>query len=221
MSNKQDEQKPGEISVNPLTYYQKPAIGQDHHEDLSPVQILFPTGGFGLGIAFKNPEHEHHGRERNTYGVITSAPTNSELDQTEKRGLVLTFMIIGVVNIILTTLMYVYADSADYSKVEPGTGFLPFTFEQVPSTRRNIERINFGFTIFILGLGMISVLIENTLGLSGYCLAIILNFFLATSSLPYLVFSFRYILDVGMLYIGLVIRSRFMYTFLPLHINRR
>jgi hypothetical protein len=215
------ETQPVDIKVNPLTYYQKPVIGQDNNEDLSPVQILFPTGGFGIGVAYKNPNQDANGRNDNhTSGMIASAPAYTDIDQTERRGLTIAFITIGIVNIILTSLMFAYADVSDSSKVEAGTAYLPSTLEEVPPHRRSIEKINFGFTILLMIIGMISVIAENTLGLSIYCLGIILNFLLGTSALPYFVYSFRYILDIGMLYIGLVIRSRFMYTFLPLHIHR-
>lgn len=216
-------QKPSadEIVINPLTYFQKPAIGQDNQEDLSPVQILFPNGGFGIGVALKNPEAEAAQRnETHRLGVLASAPSTTELDRKEKTGLLITFQILGIVNIILTSLLFAYADVADTSKVEPETGYLPDAFERISSERRGIEKVNFAFTILILIIGMVSAYIESALGLTGYCVAIVLNFFLATSSLSSFVYSFRYILDIAMLYIGLVLRSRFMYTFLPLNLHR-
>lgn len=224
MKEENNLQKPhanDEIVISPLTYHQKPAIGQDNQEDLSPVQILFPNGGFGIGVALKNPEAENTRRhETHRLGVLASAPSGTELDRAERRGLLIAFQIVGIVNIILTSLLFAYADTADSSKVEPETGYLPSGFERISSERRPIEKINFAFTIILLVLGMVSVFFENALGLTGYCVGIILNFFLANSSLSSFVFSFRYILDIGMLYIGLVIRSRLMYTFLPLNLHR-
>jgi hypothetical protein len=208
-------------NINPLTYFQKPAIGHDNNnEDLTPVEIIFPTGGVALGIAMKNPDAENALNASNNLGVLASAPAYSEFDIVEKRSLKLAFLVAGIVNLILTILLYAYADSADSSKVESGTGFLPFTLEQVSSERRPIEQVSFAFTIILLVLGMISALYEFSLGLSAYCLGIMLNFFLGTSALPFLVYSFRYILDIGMLYFGLVLRSRLLYTFLPLHLHR-
>lgn len=210
-----------DIVINPLTYYQKPAIGQDHQEDLSPVQILFPNGGFGIGVALKNPEAENqHRRETHRLGVLASAPSMTELDRKERLGLFITFQILGVINIILTCLLFAYSDVADLSKVEPQTGYLPSPFERISSNRRSIEKINFAFTILLLILGMVSTWFELTLGLTGYCIGIILNFLLANSALSSFVYSFRYILDIAMLYIGLVLRSRYMYTFLPLNLHR-
>lgn len=209
-----------EIKIHPLTYYQKPAIGQDNNEDHTPVQVVFPTGGFGLGIMMKNPDLENNTRNQNgNYGVITSAPASTDIDNSEKNGLILTFILLGIVNIILTCLMFGYADSTDSSKIAPQQEYLPLALDKVSSDRRYFEKVGFSFTIIMILVGMISAMCQNALGLSGYCLGIMLNFFLGTSSLPYFVYSFRYILDIAMLYIGLVLRSRFMYTFLPMHIH--
>ena len=41
-----------EVRIHPLVYYQKPQVGNSNSKDknLSPIQIIFPNGGFGLGI---------------------------------------------------------------------------------------------------------------------------------------------------------------------------
>jgi hypothetical protein len=188
-------------NINPLTYFQKPAIGHDNnnHEDLTPVEIIFPTGGVALGIAMKSPDAENNAHASNNLGVLASAPANSEFDIVEKRSLKLAVLVVGIVNLILTILLYAYADSADSSKVESGTGFLPFTLQQVPSQRRQLEQVSFAFTVILLVLGMVSALFEFSLGLSAYCLGIMLNFFLGTSALPFLVYSFRYIIYISIL----------------------
>jgi hypothetical protein len=206
-----------EIVCNPLTYYQKPAIGQDDTEQIPPAHLVFPTGGVGLGVAPRVANRDQNRGVR--HGVIVSGPVASPLDTVQKRGLVFAFNVLAIVNIVLTCLLYLKADEVDSSKVEPATSFLPFSLEKVDSERRPIEKISFGFTITIIVIGILSTITEFTLGVSIYSLAIILNFMLGTSALPYFVYSFRYILDIGMLYLALVIRSRLMYTFLPLHIQ--
>lgn len=46
--------------MNPLTYYQKPIIGDDERlgqptsEPCPPLQLIFPTGGFGIGVVVKD-----------------------------------------------------------------------------------------------------------------------------------------------------------------------
>lgn len=206
-----------EIECNPLTYYQKPAIGHDDLEQLPPAHLIFPTGGFGVGLA---PKVVNRDQNRGTrHGIIASAPVSSPMDGIQKSGLIFAFNVLAIVNIILTCLLYVYADVADPSKVVPGTTFLPFSLEKVNSHRRSIEVVSFGCTLAIIAVGMISTITQFTLGIAAYSLAIILNFMLGTSALPYFVYSFRYILDIGMLYLALVIRSRLMHSFLPLHIQ--
>jgi len=207
-----------EIIGNPFSYYQKPVIGQDDIEQLPPAQLIFPTGGTGVGIAPKIIHRDQH-RGGVRYGIIASSPVLSPIDNMQKRGLILAFNILAIVNIILTCLLYAYANEADSSKVEPGTNFLPFSLQKIDSHRRSIEVISFAFTLVIICIGSISSLTEFTLGISGYSIAIILNFILGTSALPYFVYSFRYILDIGMLYFALILRSRLMYSFLPLRIQ--
>lgn len=44
------------IKVNPLVFYQKPQVGNSHSSRKGdcPVQIIFPSGGFGLGIPLQD-----------------------------------------------------------------------------------------------------------------------------------------------------------------------
>jgi len=44
------------LKLHPLVFYQRPQIGNNNSisENPTPVQIVFPNGGFGLGIPIKN-----------------------------------------------------------------------------------------------------------------------------------------------------------------------
>ena len=44
------------VRIHPLVYYQKPQVGgvNANEKNISPVQIIFPNGGFGLGIPVKD-----------------------------------------------------------------------------------------------------------------------------------------------------------------------
>lgn len=45
------------VRIHPLVYYQKPQVGGGvgaNEKNISPVQIIFPNGGFGLGIPVKD-----------------------------------------------------------------------------------------------------------------------------------------------------------------------
>lgn len=209
-----------EVTVNPLVYYQKPAIGNEGTDDVPPVQIIFPTGGFGIGLAGKNSEGVgSEQRPTQQYGTLASPPNYSNLDLAEKQAIATGFLVVAVINIILTSLMFHYAKDVDLSKVQAAVSPLQGVFQRIPLHRRPIEVINFSFTIILLVLGVVSVITESTIGLSGYALGICLNFILGTSSLPYFAYALRYLLDVYMLYLGLVYRSRLMCAFLPLHLH--
>ena len=40
-------------SIHPFVYYQKPVIGADTTEDVVPIQTVFPSGGFAIGVPVK------------------------------------------------------------------------------------------------------------------------------------------------------------------------
>lgn len=214
-----EEVKDSEFAVNPLIYFQKPAIGRNG-DDLPPIQAVFPNGGFGLGIPIKVAEENELLQPDNIRsGVLASAPMNDNIDQYQKHALMLGFLCFGMSNLILTILMFVHADVVDLSRVEPIQGGLPTVFQLVSTNRTFTEKVNFGFVVFLLLLGMFSAVFENTLGLSMYALGITLNFFLASYALPNFIYSYRYLLDFAMLYMGLVLRSRLVFAFLPVFLN--
>lgn len=208
--------------IKRLTYYQKPIIGNDSGERLiTPLHLKFPSGGFGLGISSRDPNIVHINRERDaSFAVMASSPEYNSPDEFNFRGLQVTFFILAFMNILITSILYFQADVVDLSKVENQTRSIPSVFEIVSDERRNVEQVNYSFTIILIVLACISVIARNCLGLSIYCLSMLLNFILGTSSLPYFVYSFRYIFDISMFYIALVIRSRLMFTFLPLQQHR-
>ncbi len=215
-----DDIKCERISVNPVTYFQKPIIGNaGGSADLPPIQLIFPNGGFGLGIAVKEQTDEGL-LNSGDYPVIASGPEFSEMDEMENNGLRVAFFALAVCNLIITSLMFFRADTVDPTKVEYSVNPLPGVFEMVPSERRNVETVNYCFVVITLFVGCASTLVKFPLGLSAYALSVVLNFLLGTSSLPFFIYSLRYIFDVFMLYIGLVYRSRLMYAFLPAHVHR-
>ncbi len=207
------------ISVNPIKYFQKPIIGEDNGNSVPPIQLVFQGGGFGLGIAVK--EHNNTNVAINgEYPVILSGPETSEFDLMEKKGLKIAFLILAFINLVITCLMFTRADIVDLSKVESATNPLPSVFEIISGTRRHIEMNNFSFVLITLFIGSFSVAFDFPLGISVYAISIVLNFLLGTSALPYFIYCLRYVLDSFMLYVGLVYRSRLMYTFLPAHVHR-
>jgi hypothetical protein len=203
-----------------LVYYQKPCIGDERGvRTAPPVQLVFPGGGFGLGIPVKDADEVLHRGATNNFAVLASAPERASHDLTPLRGLQATFVVLAIVNLTITSAIYFNADSSDTSRVSPELSPTVGAFEEVSSNRRPVEDVDYAFTVIILVLGTMSAILESGLGVSAYCLATLLNFILGTSALPYFVYSTRYILDMFMLYFALVLRSRLICSFLPLHLR--
>lgn len=207
------------MGVKSLVHYQKPLIGSSSNTSkAAPVHVIFPSGSFSIGIPWKDDGGDQQSpRERGLqHSVLASGPDESNNDQLSFRGLQIAFCILGLLNIVITTYLFFRADAIDYSKVEIRLRSMPQVFGSTASERRAVEVVHYAFALILIVLGCVSVLMWNVLGISAYCLSIILNYVLGTSSLPYCMYSFRYLFDLVMLYVGLVIRSRLMVTFLPL-----
>lgn len=211
----------GDILVNPIMYYRKPALGQGGGDDITPIQVVFPSGGFALGLAVKDMEAGRASdRSEENDGVIVSAPMDSSLDRRQVREYKTAFLALAVINVVFSFLLFLYADVADTSKVEPGTGYLPSEFTEISSERRPIEKVNLAFFILLLLEGALSAIWEQPTGISVFVLGILLNFFLGTAALPFFVYSLRYVVDCCMIYVALVLRSRLTVTFLVLNPHR-
>lgn len=222
---------PEAITVNPLTYYQKPLIGNERlgqapQEHYPPVQLLFPTGGFSIGVKPKNENQAAAAENRDTanFVIVASPPMSEDSDNLERLWLKIAFCCLAMVNLIITSLMFFEADVADTTKVDavdPNHGGFPQIFEVASKSRRYVENVNYVMSIILLCVGVLSVIFEYTLGISAYCLGLVLNFMLGTYSIPLFIYAYRYILDIVALYLALVFRTRLTCTFLPLHIHRQ
>lgn len=201
-----------------LIYYQKPCIGNDRGvRSTPPVQLVFPGGGFGLGVSGKSAPDANNVDNDRGYAVLASGPERTSADLLSLRGLQITFLVLAFFNLVITTCLYYNASTADTSSVSKNTSPTTGVFDDVDGNRREVERANYALSILVLSIGCISVMAESAVGVSSYCLAVLLNFILGTSALPYFVYSFRYIFDLVMLYFALVLRTRLTYTFLPLY----
>lgn len=166
----------------------------------------------------------------------------SEDDAAYRRGITFIFLALFIVNLVLTASLYANVSVLDLSKVEPYEGMItvcgnrypllhppyhfvllplgiPFYFGKVAETRTYQENLSFGFTIIILIIGAIAALAENPTLISAFCYALIMNFILGTQSLPSYAYSMRYILDIFMIYLGLVLRLKCNTSFLPVHMH--
>lgn len=225
LKESEEELKTDTISINPLLYFQKPEIGSNNRSEdtfIPPIQIAFPDGGFGIGSSIINASNRNPEQVLPENDVIIlSGPEATDVDVNERRSLKVAIVFLAVVNILFTATLFAYAQTVDTSLVEDATTTTPAVFQQVSQHRTSIERINFIFVIFSLCMGIVSVVLEIPLGVSAYCLAIVLNFILSTSVLPYFSYSFRYFLDLALLYFSLVFRTKIVFTFLPTHIHRQ
>lgn len=204
------------MTINPLTFYQKPAIGTKVY-DATPVQIVFPSGNFGIGIAASETVTQSPSPQLDLESaVLASGPEHTGVDMKELVGLKLAFILLGIVNIIITSIMYFRAREVDVSNVVRDISEPPRVFDQVSNSRTSAENAYYAFSILIIVMGMAASFFNHALGLSAYAIGIMLIFFLGTAALPYFIFSARYVFDVFMLYFALVQRSRLIFTFLPL-----
>lgn len=230
-------------TFQPFLYYKKPAIGsissygsQKQHAASAPVQILFPSGQIGVGIPAKDSTLEdglaieRPGLNVGSTTVICSGPENADIDRSQYRALLAVFLGLAFLNLVITCFLYSQAGVIDlslvgYPALNPNDPLgVPRAFQATSATRRSIEQSNFAWIILTLILGAASAFTESALGLSAYCLSVILNFLLSTYSIPNFVFSFRYIFDAFMIYFALVLRSKVVLHFLPViqpHFHQR
>jgi len=233
------------FSFQPFLYYKKPAIGsvssfgsQKQLAAAAPVQILFPSGRVGVGIPAIDSSledglaTERHGVSMGSTTVICSGPEYADLDRSQYRSLLIAFFCLAIINMTVTCFLFSRADISDSSHVgypaidtNITPSAVPHSFQAASSFRRSVEKSNFAWIILTLILGIVSAYFESAIGLSSYCLSVLLNFLLSIYAIPNFVFSFRYIFDAFMIYFALILRSKIVLHFLPvvqpLHSHQR
>jgi len=146
--------------------------------------------------------------------TIASYPEHSIADEKDRRSLIWLFYTLGFANIIITALLYAFATKADGSKLNSSENYLPSQLDRVANSRTPAEQEMFAFTILTILLGIISSVQKFPLGISVYILSTAIIFFCSASSIPYFVFSLRYILDGLMIYVAFALRARLIVNFL-------
>jgi hypothetical protein len=224
-NNSSESIKFDNVNFQSFYYYHKPSLGtissgRNGKPDNGPVQIISSLGSVGIGIPNKQPNLNgaFDASQDETNTVICSGPEDSNEDIDHLRSIIFAFLFLAAVNILITSLLYGYADIVDTSQVEYKVitdNVLLSTFDEISESRREIEVTNFIIVISTIIFGSISCITQNTLGLSIYCMAVCLNFILSVGSLPYFVYSFRYFFDIVMLYFALILRAKLSYFFLP------
>jgi hypothetical protein len=69
------------------------------------VQIVFPQGGFGIGLPSKDQDENQNRTNNVSHGVMASAPSDSPLDAFERRNLIIAFVAMALLNLIITILL--------------------------------------------------------------------------------------------------------------------
>ena len=207
-----------------LLYYQKPSLGKKKTtREKQPLQVSFPSGAVGIALSSSVLASAGSDNDNADSVVIVSETENDDIDLTERRWITAGFLMLALVNLIITSLMFQYADTTDASAVvEPsnyGDGSLPQPFEAVGSTRSSAENTYFAFIVLSTIGGSLAAAFQSALGLSAYGLTVIIMYIFGTAAQPYFVFSFRSIFDIWMLYMALVLRSKLLFCVLPVRIR--
>lgn len=209
------------MSSPEFIYYKKPVLGPTglkSSRSNEPLQVSFAAGSIGLGMPAVAADANPDNADAMSNVIIASGPEESMMDIRERRIIMFTFLVLAVVNVVLTCVLYQDASMVDLTLLDSSSS-QGQAFAKLPENRSFLERINFGFTIFIIVYGAVSVLYENPLGISIYALSITLNFLLGLSAVPYFIYSLRYFLDTWMLYLALVLRSKLVLSFLPFYVR--
>ena len=112
------------VLVNSLLYYSKPTLGNNNSaSDTIPLQLVHPNGCIQLGLVEKNTTRIGLGEDLdNPVVVVSNSNEKFASDMKVKDAIALGIVILGVVNIILTCLLYVNAEIVDPSKLVHNTG---------------------------------------------------------------------------------------------------
>ena len=173
-------------------------------------------GGFGIGVPIEKIEEiVQRGRET---AVLISSPGDSQADREERLTIKIAFILFAIINLTITSLMYVNDTTADPASVQPYNWYIASVFDKPNSQRPSqVQAVFTGFIVRMV-VGVIFVVFESALGVTLFAMGTLLELILGMAALPYYLYSFRYLLDMIMLYIALVFRSRITYSFLPTRI---
>ena len=213
--------------INPLQFSSKSSgtntqnRQRGNQDPPQPIQIINPVGNFGIALPVftKRSTQDDADRGFNMSTVVISGPEDEEIDRKKLLHLVTFSVLLGILNIIFTSLIYFYPNSVDISKVLPLTSqnTNQLAFVEIPEERSGAEEVLFYTTVLNLGLGIFSALFKQPLGLACHVLIMILIFFLGWTSIPFLMYTMRYTLDALCGYVALVLISRLTVNFLKIH----
>ena len=246
-NNSEDRQS---IEIHPMLYYVKQSLsgnalrnrnlrGRERDIDsLPPLQVAFVDGKCNIALPLKKrvirseegagtPENvdTREGRNRDGEGLlgrvaVTSHPEYSLAGMTRQNNLVYTFLLLGVINFVITCILFATAAEVDRSKIQyvstADRGALPGVFDEISPNRTSNENAVFAFTILNLFLGMYACIYKWATGLSLYSIVVTIMFVISMVNAPYFVYCFRYLLDMLMLFVGQELRAHLIVNFLSL-----
>ncbi len=203
------------ILVNRLLYHKKAAIGITTNVENDPIQIAFPNGTYSLGFVVNHREEEENVQEdRQLNTIVCATPENNPADKKQINTLVILFTALMIINLVISCLLFADASNVYNIKVDHSEYILPNAFTAVPSERTFNQKVQFAFIIITLLIGQYSVFVLSPLFISVYVLSVVLNFFLGMSTIPYFVYSLRYVLDAMMIQVALEIKNKITMSFL-------
>ena len=191
------------IKVKKMLFYVKQSLGENEESSIAPLQIIFPSGECGLALPMSKTSNVNINTERQLAGrvAILSQPENSNNYEHNITNLKLTFHALSLANIIATCILFSRADSIDTSKLSTiRTHILPQHFDSIKSCRTPQENTVFAISILLNIFGSIFVHINWNIGINFYAVASVLILVLTMPISPYFMYSFRYVLDILMIF---------------------
>ena len=192
------------IKVKKMLFYVKQSLGNENEESsIAPLQIIFPSGESGLALPMLKTSNANTNTVRQLAGrvAILSRPENSNNYEHNITNLKLTFHALSLANIIVTCILFSRADFIDTSKLSTiRTHILPQHFDAINSCRTPQENTVFAISILLNIFGSIFVHINWNIGINFYAVASVLMLVLTMPISPYFMYSFRYVLDILMVF---------------------
>ena len=164
----------------------------------------------GLPINRVNRERADMNRENYDYVAVASTPEATTEDRMAYIRILVPFLSLLVINVIVTSLLYTYASTADSTKVEPNDSYLPSEFQMISDTRLSRETTLYVFTIMNLILGGIGCMIYSATLIWSYQTILIILTLISGVNAPSFVYLFRLILDAIMYHMAEQIKHQFM-----------
>ena len=106
------------VLINSLQYFSKPTLGHDNAAEAVPLQLVHPNGCIQLGLIEKDISPNRTRVDfNNPVVVVSNSNEKFANDMKVKDAIALGLVVFGILNIILTCLLFSNAEVVDPSKV--------------------------------------------------------------------------------------------------------